>query len=88
MTNKLYVVTFDGYCEDYGAYIYLLGVYDTYLKASEAIEKAVEESENMLDPNVFKISECEINKSFDIKRMDDEFFPEVVTDINLGGFGE
>lgn len=86
--DKVYVVTFDGYCDYYGSYIYLLGVYDTLANAYEAIEKAIKESGNILNQDNFAITESEINKSLELRNTGTEEHPDFETDVALGGFAE
>ena len=88
VTNKIYVVTFDGYCGYYGSYIYLLGVYDTLENVYKAIEKVIKESENILKQDNFAINEMDINKTLELRKTGPKECPDFETEVALGGFVE
>lgn len=78
--EKLYVVTADGYKDDYGCSIYLLGVFKDEESANEAKAKYPE-----LD---VMITEAEIGKEYPLKPMD-EYTNYLFENNNyLGGYAE
>lgn len=81
--DKVWVVTFDGWLEDnFGSFVYLLGVYETEGKAFSAAQKLINEhgiSEEHIDiqpvvlDNTFDVSVCHIG---------------LETEAFLGGYAE
>ena len=93
---KVFIVTFNGYRDNYGSDIYLLGVYSSREKAEEACKKAVSDMRaiNRAHPNDYypydpenhepNIEEIDLDKSKPIGG--DEYVFN--TDICLGGYCE
>ncbi len=81
--EEVWVVTFDGYSGGcYGAFIYLLGVYESEGRAFSAAQKLINEhgiSEERID-----IKLATLNNTFDVY----VGHVGVETDIYLGGYAE
>ena len=87
MNKEVYVVTFDGYLYDFGAYIFLLGVYGSYDKAVAAKEEAIMNSEGLLDNGYFEITKTTMNESFGVKVVG-TYSKMCETEAPLGGYAE
>ena len=76
---KVYLVTFDGYCDSYGSEIYCGGIFETLEKAEDYVEaKCV--------PNklYFTISEIYLNEWLELTKSENEYS----TNKYLGGYIE
>lgn len=76
---KVYLVTFDGYCDSYGSEIYCGGIFET-------LEKAEDYVESICVPNklYFTITEIYLNEWLELTKSDYEYS----TDKYLGGYTE
>lgn len=76
---KVYLVTFDGYCDSYGSEIYCGGIFETLEKAEDYVEA-------ICVPNkiYFTISEICLNEWSELFKGEREYF----TDKYLGGYIE
>lgn len=83
--NKVYLVIFDGYMEDYGSYSYLLGAYDTKDKAEEAVKTLPVEVRDDEDCIRVAIQEIEVNKTYEIKK---DCWENYSTEFPTGGYEE
>jgi len=81
MTKELYLVTFNGYRDMWGAEIYLGGIFDSRDKADEYIR-----SQKDLTKVYPKITVIPVNRGYECKCSEDGFF--ISTDIFLGGYVE
>ena len=63
---KVYVLTTDGYCESYGAELFLTGVYLTKEEAEKAVKTLPEEIRD-----ISKITEAELGKTYGFIKTDD-----------------
>ena len=81
MPKELYLVTFDGYCDRYGAEIYLGGIFDSRDKADEYIESQI-----YLANNRPEITVVPANHGYECKYTEGDY--RVSTDIYLGGYVE
>ena len=85
----VYMVTFNGYHEDYGSRIYLLGIYSSREKAEEAVKKAVDDMKAMSDEYDSSDNEATINEiDLDESHRIFEAYSTFMTDICLGGYVE
>lgn len=84
MSKELYLVTFDGYCDQYGSEIYLGGIFDSRDKADEYIESQIYLAN--MSPEITVIR---VNRGYECKYADlDHYDHSVSTDIYLGGYVE
>ena len=82
MMDKVWIVTFDGYWDGYGSFIYLLGVYDGEGKAFSARERFIKE-QDVAEYQV-SINSVEINNTLEVVKGPWAY----TTDIYLGGYAE
>ena len=96
MSKEVYLVTFNGWFDDYGSYIYSLGVFDSEEKATQAIEEAKEKInfKTSYDRDAFDplITQMDLNEALETRetrvKQDGEWIDEIKTDIFLGGYAE
>ena len=80
MSKEVYVLTFDGYSDCFGASIYLGGVFSTKEKAEEAAKKLPDDIE------FIKINAVDLDKFLGVTN--DKQFSECFSDFYLGGYVE
>lgn len=90
MGKRVYLLTMDGeYKNDYGAEIYLVGIFTEELLAELARDQAIENDEGFgLTKNAFKITSVEVNNPYDIKSCYWLFKETWETLAYLGGYCE
>ncbi len=82
MSEKVWIVTFNGYWDGYGEFIYLLGVYDSEGRAFSARERFIKERDVAEDQ--ISINSAEINNTLEVVKGAWAY----TTDIYLGGYAE
>ena len=82
MDKKLYVVTCDGLQDGYGAYIYLVGVFDNRKDAENARDAAAKISNDEFPI----ITEVDLNKEYPLAMNSN--FSEASNENFLGGYME
>jgi hypothetical protein len=87
--KRVYLLTMDGEDEnDYGAQIYLVGIFTEEVLAELARDQAIENNEG-LTKDAFKITSVEVNNPYDVKPLYKDFYRgSWETLVDLGGYCE
>lgn len=85
--KRVYLLTMDGeYKNDYGAEIYLVGIFTEEVLAEMARDQAIKNNEGLgLTKDAFTITSVEINNPYDVRLLYKESWETLV---DLGGYAE
>lgn len=82
--NTVWMVSFDGYLENYGSLKYLVGIFNSETVANEVADK-VKKKYNIPSDKI-KVHQVDFNTEYEIRL--NEYISSYETDIFLGGYAE
>ena len=89
MGTEVYVMTADGWCEEYGAQIYLIGVFNSLEAAKEHEEKIIKDFNGRPNdvPYMVRITKAVLNNPIDLTKNNEEW-DYYSNNYYLGGYIE